>query len=100
MRRQKVELAALATAAALAACVGPPIAPGSAAETELHGPCPARSGCAQPLTCVASAPGEPGTCELPCTEECLQPLVCMPRTDGQRGGVCREKMVRTAPWGS
>jgi len=98
--RALVGLAALVTVAGLAACVGPAIAPGSAAETELHRPCPARSGCAQPLTCVAAAPGEPGTCELPCTEECLAPLLCMPRTDGQRGGVCSEKPARTAPWGS
>jgi hypothetical protein len=80
----------LGLASVLLGCAAAPVvAPGSAAETQLHAPCPATGSCVEPLTCVGGEDArEPSTCELACNGDCPLPLQCMPRADGQRGGVC------------
>lgn len=100
MRRWIHRLGFLFSAAVLAGCAAPAVVPGSAAEAQLHAPCPASGACAAPLSCIAPSAGEPGTCELACTQECPPPMLCMPRTDGTRGGVCTERPADTVPWRS
>jgi hypothetical protein len=86
--------------AALGCAATPPLPPGSLAETQLHGPCPAAGGCVTPLVCVGGADsGEEARCELGCSGSCPPPLTCMSRTDGQRGGVCEEAPPSPRPYG-
>jgi hypothetical protein len=79
----------------------PPVPPGSTAELQLHAPCPADGGCAEPLSCVGGEDArEVATCELACNGSCVLPLQCMPRADGVRGGVCLPPPEHPHPWGT